>query len=261
MWGISGLPAGRSAMPEIDLDALAAGYEYRPTTPAAGARAAAAADAASLAPGSFALDVGGGRGSHAAVFAARGALALVVDRSTAMARAAHAVQGVAAVVGDAGCLPINDAACDLVYFHLSIHYGDWPKALAEAWRVCKPGGRIWVWTFHADHHRNSFIARWFPSVTVIDEARFPEPEEIGARLTGLGCIGIEIGDAPERVERTAADWREAVEGGFVSTLQMLPPGEIELGLRRFGEAHPDAGEILCYDLLFCSVSAVRPSLR
>jgi demethylmenaquinone methyltransferase/2-methoxy-6-polyprenyl-1,4-benzoquinol methylase len=248
-------------MAEIDLDALAAGYEYRPTTSAAGARAAAAADAASLRPGSLALDVGGGRGSHAGVFAARGAQALVVDRSPAMARAAHAAKGVTAVVGDAGCLPVKDAACDLVYFHLSMHYGDWPRAMAEAWRVCKPGGRIWVWTFHPEHHRSSFIARWFPSVAGIDEARFPEPEAIGARLSDLGCVGIATGDAPERVERTVADWREAVEGGFISTLQMLPPGEIELGLQRFGEAHPDSGETLCYDLLFCSVSAVRPSLR
>ena len=118
-----------------------------------------------------------------------------------------------------------------------------------------------MWTFHPEHHRNSFIARWFPSAAAIDEARFPEPEAIGSRLADLGCGGVEIVDAPERIERTVADWREAVEGGFISTLQMLPPGEIELGLRRFDEAHPDSGETLCYVLLFRSVSAVRPSLR
>ena len=118
-----------------------------------------------------------------------------------------------------------------------------------------------MWTFRPEHHRNSFIARWFPSIVAIDEARFPAPEAIGSRLADLGCTGVETGDNPERVERTVADWKAAVEGGFISTLQMLPPGEIERGLRRFGEAHPDSGEMLSYDLLFCSVSAVRPSLR
>ena len=45
-------------MREVDLEALAAGYEYRPTTPAARDRAEAAADASRLGPGTLALDVG-----------------------------------------------------------------------------------------------------------------------------------------------------------------------------------------------------------
>jgi len=248
-------------MPEVDLEALASGYDHRPTTPAAEARAGAAADAARLGPGADALDVGGGRGSHATVFAARGARAVVVDRSPSMAMAANAAPGVRAVIGDAGFLPINDSACDLVYFHLSVHYGDWRAAMAEAHRVCKPGGRIWVWTFRPEHYRRSFIAKWFPSVASIDEARFPDPGAIAGLLRDLGCGEIETGDAPERIERTAADWRMAVEGGFVSTLQMLPPGELEGGLVRFGRAYPEPGETISYDLLFCSVSATRPSLR
>jgi len=261
MWATSGRPGARSVMPEVDLEALAAGYDHRPATPAARVRAEGAADAARLGPGTLALDVGGGRGSHAAVFAARGARALVVDRSQSMAMAADAAPGVTAVVGDSGLLPLADAVCDLVYFHLSIHYGDWRTAMAEACRVGKPGGRIWVWTFRPEHHRESFIARWFPSVTPIDEARFPEPSAIAGLLDDLGCIGIESGDAPERIERTVADWRRAVEGGFVSTLQMLPPGEMERGLLRFDRAHPDPGETISYGLLFCSISAIRPSLR
>ena len=248
-------------MSEVDLEALAAGYDHRPTTAAAKERAGAAADATRLGPGTNVLDVGGGRGAHAAVFAARGARAVVIDRSPAMAKAASAAPGVRAVVGDAESLPIADTACDLVYFHLSIHYGDWRTAMAEACRVCRPGGRIWVWTFRPEHHADSFLARWFPSVASIDEARFPEPVAIADLLGALGCVGIEAGDAPERVERTAADWRRAVEGGFVSTLQMLPPGEVERGLLRFGRAHPDPGAAISYDLLFCSVSAIRLSLR
>jgi hypothetical protein len=93
-----------------------------------------------------------------------------------------------------------------------------------------------------------------------DESRFPDPAEMGARLRVGGASVVELSDAPERVVRAASDWRHAVEAGFVSTLQVLPGDEIEAGLRRFDEAHPDPEGLLEYDLLFCSVSAVKPGL-
>jgi SAM-dependent methyltransferase len=248
-------------MVEVDLDVLAAAYDWRPPSPGSASRAAAAADAGRVGPGAVVLDVGGGRGSHAAVFASRRARVAVVDRSEAMAAAASAVSGVEAVVGDAGSLPIADGSADLVYFHLSIHYLDHRIALDEAWRVCRPGGLIWVWTFRKEHHRASFLARWFPSVGTIDETRFPDPDDLADDLRSRGARWVEIRDAPERVERTAGEWRGGVVAGFVSTLQMLPPGEIEAGLARFDREHPDPSERLAYDLRYCSVSALRPSLR
>ncbi|MCJ7726972.1 MAG: class I SAM-dependent methyltransferase [Acidimicrobiia bacterium] len=248
-------------MAEVDLEALAAGYEHRKTTPAALARAAAAADAAHLGSGSVAIDVGGGRGLHAGVFAGRGALAVVVDRSEGMSSAAASVPGVEVVVGDAADLPLADGCADLAYFHLSIHYGDWRRSLDEAIRVVRPGGALWVWTFGSDHLRSSFLADWFPSIVPIDEARFPEPGALAAHLAAAGCSAVAVSEAPEVVERTAGEWRAAVEAGFVSTLQMLPPGEVEAGLRRFGEAYPRPGEMLSYRLGYLSVSATGPSLR
>ena len=246
-------------MVEIDLDSLAVAYRHRPLTVAGEARAGAAADAAGLGAGSVALDVGGGWGDHAAVFAGRGSMAVVLDRSPAMVGGATGA-GRFAIVGEAMCLPIADARCDLVYFHLSLHYVDWGRALDEAWRVCRPGGTIWVWTFRPEHHRQSFLARWFPSVGGIDESRFPDPAEMGARLGAGGASVVVLSDAPERVVRTASDWRRAVEAGFVSTLQVVPGEEIETGLRRFDDAHPDPEGLLEYELLFCSVSAAKPGL-
>jgi SAM-dependent methyltransferase len=244
-------------MPEVDLDALAAGYDHRPISEAGRGRARMAARKAALGSGSLVVDVGGGRGRHARVFAATGAAVVVVDRS--MAAAVH-VDGVEAVVGDARCLPIAGGSADLVYFHLSIHYGGWEESLAEAVRVVRPAGRIWIWTLHPEHHRSSFLARWFPSVGPIDEARFPEPSLLDSRLADLGCGEIEITESSEEVLRSAADWIAAVEAGFVSTLQILPPGELAAGLRRFRTVHPDPGEILRYGLRYVSVSAVAPSL-
>jgi hypothetical protein len=75
-------PMGR----RIDLGRLATGYEHRPAGPDDLARAGTAADAASLGPGDVTIDVGGGQGAHAAVFAGRGAMAIVWPQGSQPAR-------------------------------------------------------------------------------------------------------------------------------------------------------------------------------
>jgi ubiquinone/menaquinone biosynthesis C-methylase UbiE len=246
-------------MGEIDLEKLAAGYAHRQPTEGARRRAEAAAAAAGLGPGAVAVDVGGGRGDHAAVLAEGGALAVVVDRSPAMARACRQ-RGPKAVVGDGRCLPLAGEVADLVYFHLSLHYGGWEEMLAEAARVLRPGGLVVVWTFSREHFRRSLLARWFPSIVPIDEARFPDPDLICARLWVLGLQEVTQVAETETVTRRAEDWAAAVRAGFVSTLHLLDGRELETGLRRFEEEHPDPDEVLRYRLWYRGVWARRPQL-
>ena len=202
------------------------------------------------------MDVGGGRGDHAAVFAQTGARAVVVDRSPAMARAARD-RGLAAVVGDGRRLPLRPATADLVYFHVCLHYGGWEEMLGEAARVVKPGGLVAAWTFAQDHFRHSLLARWFPSIVPIDEARFPHPDLLVARLWALGLEGVTQVAETETVSRRAADWEAAVRAGFVSTLQLLDPAELESGLARFHEEHPNPDEVLHYRLWYRGVVGRR----
>lgn len=244
-------------MGEIDLDRLAAGYSHRRTSEGAKRRAASAAAAAGLGPGAVAVDVGGGRGDHAAVLAESGARALVVDRSPAMARSCRE-RGLAAVVADGRQLPLGDGSVDLVYFHLCLHYGGWPAMLAEAARVARPGGMVVAWTFSREHFRHSLLARWFPSIVPIDEARFPDPDLLVGRLWALGLEQVTQVAETETVSRSAGDWVAAVRGGFISTLQLLDPTEVEEGLARFGEEHPDPQEVLRYRLWYRGVSGRRP---
>ncbi|MCB2222981.1 MAG: class I SAM-dependent methyltransferase [Actinobacteria bacterium] len=244
----------------VDLDALAAGYRHRRASAVALGRAVMAADDAGLGPGSVALDVGGGRGDHAAVFAARGALSVVVDPGPAMTAAAASQPGVAAVRGASAALPIRDGAAGLVYFHLSLHYGDWRAALAEGARVCAPGGSLWAWTLDPARFADSFLTRWFPSVPEIDEPRFPPVDGIAGALGAAGWEDVVTMEAPERVVRTAGEWRAGVEAGFVSTLQLLPPGEVAAGLERFDRAHPDPAREVRYDMAYVAVRARRASL-
>jgi len=221
-------------------------------------RAARTAAWAGLGPGAVAVDVGGGRGDHAAVFAATGARAVVVDRSPAMAREARR-RGVGAVVGDGRCLPLGDGCIDLAYFHISLHYGGWETMLAEAARVLKPRGAVAAWTFAPGHFRHSLLARWFPSIVPLDEARFPPPDLVEARLWALGLKEVHQVAEIEAASRRAGDWEAAVRAGFVSTLQLLDPGELETGLARFREEHPDPNEVLHYRLWYRGVLARKPA--
>ena len=247
-----------SADDEVDLGRLAGAYGHR-VEEAAADRAAMAAAAARLRPGTLAVDVGGGTGGHAAVFARRGGAVLVVDRSPDMAHAARQA-GIPVVVGDGADLPLGAATTDLVYFHLSIHHGPSERWIAEAARVVRPAGLVWVWTLAPEHHRSSFLARWFPSVAAIDERRFPDPEALAGAMVRSGLSRVEQSEQVERVTRTAGSWVAAVRAGFVSTLHLIGDDEIAAGLDAFAAVHPDPGEAVDYEIAFRRVSAMRPSL-
>ncbi len=166
-----------------------------------------------------------------------------------MAGAAARQAGVAAVRAVGQHLPFRDDTARLVYFHLSIHYGDWRMALDEAHRVLGSDAECWVWTMGERHHRNSFLARWFPSVGDIDTARFPDPAQVVDHLR-TAWTAVEIGEDVEAKEVRAGQWRAAAEARFVSTLQLLSDVEFRNGLAAFDAAYPDPDQPLHYALTF-----------
>jgi SAM-dependent methyltransferase len=246
-------------MGEVDLERLAEAYGHR-AHDRFEQRLRAMVESTRPAPGDLVVDVGGGHGAQAlALQAGLGVRAVVLDPSLGMVHRATE-RGVAAAVARGEELPIAPGAASLIYFHLSIHHGDWRRMLDEAWRVARPGGAIWVWTMAAEHFESSFLAHWFPRVAEIDSARFPDPEEIVSHLSLLGGSPRSVRDVVD-VERTAGDWLQAVRDGFVSTLHLLGEDEIEDGLARFQAAHPDAEEPISYRLLFTGVWTLRPSVE
>lgn len=243
-------------MKPVDLEDLAAGYSYRPPSLEALARASRAADSAGLRAGDVAIDMGGGRGSHAAVWAERGAMAVVVDPARGMSRIAAELPGVIAVRAPSQDLPIKSGSARLTYFHLSLHYGDWRAAIDEAQRVLAPEGECWIWTMGEEHHRGSFLARWFPSVGDIDTARFPDPAEVVATLE-RGWSSVATGKEVEEKLTAAGQWRTAVQNRFISTLQLIPDDEFQAGMARYDNAYPDENQSVKYRLTFDWIRARR----
>lgn len=243
MSAISERPDVPSGMAEIDLDRLAGAYDLRPMSEAARARAVMSARGCS----GWLLDIGGGLGGHAASWRGHGRSPVVVDPSVAMLMGARKVSGVAVVQARSQSLPFDDDSAALAYFHLSIHYGDWQKAIDEALRVVAHEGRVEIWTIAPEAIGWSSLGQWFPKVVEIDTERFPNPELMAEYFEAAGHP-IEVSRIDEPIARRAGDWMDAVRGRFVSTLQLLRDDEIDAGLNRFSEQHSDPDAIYRYEL-------------
>ncbi len=244
----------------VDLEDLADGYNHRPISVASLARARRAAASVRLRRGDVAVDIGGGRGRHAAEWTKSEARPIVVDPARGMLQAARAEPGVVPVCGVAQALPFAGGTARLSYFHLSIHYGDWRLALDEAMRVSADGAECWIWTMGEEHHRASFLAKWFPSVGEIDSVRFPDPALLADYLGARGCE-VETGKETELKVMRAGTWRAAVEARFVSTLQLLSPDELARGLVHFDRVNPDPNAPVDYVLTFDWIRAVVKPLQ
>jgi SAM-dependent methyltransferase len=238
-------------MVEIDLDRLAVAYDLRPMSDAAHARAVSSARGCS----GWLLDIGGGTGGHGAAWREHGQLPIVIDPSLGMLERARSASNVTVVQAHAQSLPFKNDTAALAYFHLSIHYGDWRKAIDEALRVVVPGGRVEVWTMAPEAIERSSLGQWFPRVVEIDTERFPDPDLI-AQHCRLEGASVDVSVAREPVARRAADWAEAVRGRFVSTLQLLDDDEIDEGLARFAEQHNNPDSIYRYELGFTRITTV-----
>ncbi len=102
-----------------------------------------------LMPPMVIADLGAGEGTVSQLLAQRAKRVIAVDNSekmvefgAALARE-HGVENLEYRMGDLESLPIEDASVDLAFFSQSLHHAQHPeRAVAEAYRILKPGGRI-----------------------------------------------------------------------------------------------------------------------
>lgn len=111
-------------------------------------------DAAQIHRGSTLLDVACGPGSVTSLAAARGAAAVGVDFSPSMiAEARRRHPSLSFQEGDAEALPFTDQSFDAVIINFGIHHFPFPvRALGEARRVLRPGGRVAFTTWAPPEH-------------------------------------------------------------------------------------------------------------
>jgi SAM-dependent methyltransferase len=185
--------------------------------------AAALLDAAGVAPGMAVLDLCCGAGLLAGEAAARGAIATGLDFSPAMlaeARAAH--PGLPFAEGDAEAMPFPDASFDTVVSSFGVHHVPRPeRALAEAFRVLRPGGTLAIttWAAPADNIAWKLL---FDAVRLHgdpDAAQAPPSGGgIGSEPILLGLLRA-AGFAAPTAEFVRREWRLVQTGDLIAALR------------------------------------------
>jgi ubiquinone/menaquinone biosynthesis C-methylase UbiE len=96
-------------------------------------------------------DLGAGEGTFSQLLARRARHVIAVDNSQKMIEYGaelarkHGVQNLEYRLGDLEEVPIDDQTIDLAFFSQALHHAQHPeRAVAEAFRILKPGGRIVV---------------------------------------------------------------------------------------------------------------------
>jgi ArsR family transcriptional regulator len=102
-----------------------------------------------LMPRMIVADLGAGEGTFSQLLARSAERVIAVDNAEKMiefgSRLAreHGLANLEFRLGDMEAVPIGDEEADLAFFSQSLHHAQHPeRAVREAWRILKPGGRI-----------------------------------------------------------------------------------------------------------------------
>jgi ArsR family transcriptional regulator len=94
-------------------------------------------------------DLGAGEGTFSQLLALRAQRVIAIDNSEKMVEfgaqlaRTHGLRNLEYRLGDLESVPIQDASVDVAFFSQSLHHAIHPEnAVAEAFRIVKPGGRI-----------------------------------------------------------------------------------------------------------------------
>jgi ArsR family transcriptional regulator len=134
-----------------------------------------------LMPPMVIADLGAGEGTFSQLLARRSKKVIAIDSSDRMVEygrelaSKHGVKNLEYRKGDLEAVPIKDAAVDLAFFSQALHHAQHPgQAVAEAWRILKPGGRIVVLDLLRHNHeeaREMYADLWL-GFTEVELTRF-----------------------------------------------------------------------------------------
>ena len=187
------------------------------------------------------LDVGCGTGRAAAALAERGSRVWGVEPEPEMAALAR--ERLSTVkVAPAERLPFKDGWFDRALMWLVIHLVDRPRALAEAWRVLAPDGRLAIATFHWDYFDGHWLSPFFPSLQSIDRAQFSKTEDLVHELAAAGFGSVSHTRLDQRASVTRESALERVRERYVSPLQLLDEDEYRAGVLRMEQELPETVE-------------------
>jgi len=134
-----------------------------------------------LMPPMVIADLGAGEGTFSQLLARRSKKVIAVDNSEKMVEYGqelarkHGVKNLEYRKGDLEDVPIRDGAVDLAFFSQALHHAQHPdRAVSEASRILKPGGRIVVLDLlrHSHEEARELYADLWLGFTEVEVTRF-----------------------------------------------------------------------------------------
>jgi len=187
-----------------------------------------------------AVDVGCGTGRYSKLLGAllpEGSLMIASDISAAMlaelASGNHSPSRVAPVLSAAEVLPIRGGSLDLVTSFNSVHHFDLRRFLADAARVLRPDGQLFIYTRTPEQNARTIWGRYFPGF-VEHEQRLHRERALRAavrKTSGLVLASTRTfrhprSSTPERLVAQA-------QGRHYSTFSLYAPDELPSAIATF----------------------------
>jgi SAM-dependent methyltransferase len=191
------------------------------------------------------IDVGCGTGRYSKLLRAllpEGSLLIAADLSAAMLAELQARNGgpswVAPVLSAAEVLPIRTGSVDLVTSFNSVHHFDLGRFLADAARVMRPDGQLFVYTRTPEQNARTIWGRYFPGF-VEHERRLHGERALRAAVRQTR--GLVLGGT-RTFRHLRSSTRERllaqVEGFHYSTFSLYAPDELAAAIATFLDRLP-----------------------
>ena len=213
-----------SSRPESDRDyfdrLVAERGDFNPFSDAGWERLAARFREIAREPVERLLDVGCGTGQSRRVYAGRARRYAGVDLSFAALRAGRRANAhLAFVQADALVLPLPDASCDAVAFSSVLHHlPDRSRALAEAYRVLRPGGLVFAFDPNV-LHPGMALFRHPASPLYRSEGVSPQERPLAPGRLRREFVAAGFGDAAQRCQ-SAISYRYVAPAGLARALPL-----------------------------------------
>ncbi len=189
------------------------------------------------------LDVGCGTARYSVEFSQHGLEVVGLDHSIDQITQAQS-KGISAQIGQAEELPFNTDKFDVVSYVMMLHQLDvdqFEKSMAEAVRVLRVGGRIWIKTCSFENLAARPFTDLFPSTLEINAKRYQRIEELVRVLELNGAQLKRKETITDHYELSGAQIIDRTAARHNTTLFLLTDDEFRNGLEGL-KKHYERGE-------------------